>query len=289
MLSRYLIVSFTCLFGLILPIKADAQVVAKNKAVEFVRNFFASKTRSFAPQPKSIDILNEDNNQPALYIVCFPEKGFVILAADSAAFPVVGYSLKDQWPEDNLPDQVSEWHLNYTDQIYQIRKQGLAPDLKILKAWLKPETIFNHDKNQRSIEPLTLSCWDQGVFYNDSCPAVNGGADGKAYAGCVPVALAQVMYFHRYPDYGTGSHSYTIPVYGVQSADFGNTKYNWNGMLAKPDRFSPSLSQLIYHCGVAVDAVYAASGTGANTENTASQFTPNLTFCQSGNCRMSKG
>lgn len=93
MLSRYLIVSFTCLFGLILPIKADAQVVAKNKAVEFVRNFFASKTRSFAPQPKSIDILNEDNNQPALYIVCFPEKGFVILAADSAAFPVVGYSL----------------------------------------------------------------------------------------------------------------------------------------------------------------------------------------------------
>ncbi len=268
MIFRCLFILFTCILSLFLPIKSDAQVVAKNKAVEFARSFFASKAGSFAQQPVSIDVLNEENNQPALYIVRFPEKGFVLIAADSAAFPVVGYSLKDHWPENNLPSQVSEWLLNYTDQIYQIRTQRLAPDSKISSAWLKPETIFNPDKNQRSIEPLTLSTWDQGVFYNDSCPVVNGGAGGRAYAGCVPVALAQLIYFYRYPVQGTGSHSYTIPAVGVQSADFGNTRYNWNGMLAKPDRFSPSLSQLIYHCGVAVDAVYAASGTGATTENT---------------------
>ena len=268
MINRYITILFTCIFVLIVPIKADAQLVAKNKAIEFARSFFASKTGSIAPHADYIDVRREENNLPALYIVRFPEKGFVIIAADSAAFPVVGYSLKDQWPENNLPDQISEWLSNYTDQIYQIRKQKLKPDSKIISAWLKPETISNPDKNQRSIEPLTLSLWDQGLFYNDSCPVVNGGEGGRAYAGCVPVALAQLMYFHRYPEHGIGNHSYTIPVYGVQSANFGDTRYNWNGMLAKPDRSSPSLSQLIYHCGVAVDAVYAASGTGAITEST---------------------
>ena len=264
---RYLIILLTCIISLILPIKADAQLVTKNKAIEFAQSFFASKTGSFALQADYVNVLNEENNQPALYIVRFPEKGFVLIAADSAAFPVVGYSLEDHWPENNLPDQVSEWLKYYTNQIYQIRKQRLEPDSKITSAWLRPETIFNYDKNQRSVEPLTLSTWDQGTFYNDSCPVVNGGEGGRAYAGCVPVALAQLMYFHRYPDYGTGSHSYNIAL-GVQSADFGNTKYNWNGMLAKPDRTSSSLSQLIYHCGVAVDATYAASGTGAKTEKT---------------------
>lgn len=268
MIKRYITILFTCIFCVILPIRTDAQVVAKSKATEFARNFFASKAGSFAPHSEYIDVLHDENKLPALYVIRFPEKGFVLVAADSAAFPVLGYSLKDHWPVDNLPDEVSEWLKNYTDQIYQIRKQKLKPDSKIRTAWIQPETIFNFDRNQRSVEPLTLSKWDQGIFYNDSCPEVNGGDAGRAYAGCVPVAMAQVMYFHRHPAQGNGSHSYSIKDIGVQTADFGNTMYNWNGMLLKADRPSPYLSQLIYHCGVSVDATYAATGTGAKTEKT---------------------
>ena len=269
MLYRYLYILFTGIFGMLLQINANAQLVAENKAAEVASAFFASKNLTLAEKPVSVYLLNEDGNLPALYIFQFSGKGFVIVSADSAAFPVIGYSITANWPENELPDQLSEWLKNYTDQIYQIRKLKLKPDSRIYNAWLKPETIFQYHKNQRSIEPLTLSLWNQGTFFNDSCPAVDGGQAGRALAGCVPVAMAQVLYFHRFPVHGTGSHSYTIPSLGIQcSANFGNTRYNWDGMLANPDRFSPSLSQLIYHCGVAVEASYSASGTGASTEET---------------------
>lgn len=266
--NRYLYILFAGFFSLLSQINAHAQLVATKQASEVASAFFASKTRLLAEKPVSVEVLNEDEKLPALYIFQFSGKGYVIVSADSAAFPVIGYSLTNNWPENELPGQVGEWLKNYTDQIHQIRTLGLKPDSKINNAWFKPETIINNNKNQRGIEPLTLSLWNQGVFYNDSCPVVDGGQGGRAPAGCVPVAMAQVLYFHRYPAHGTGSHSYTIPALGVQSADFGNTTYNWNGMLSKPDRFSPSLSQLIYHCGVAVEASYSASGTGANTEET---------------------
>lgn len=269
MLYRYLFLLFTGIISLFLQMNAYAQLVAENKAAEAASAFFALKTLSLAERPVSVDVLNEDDNFPALYIFQFPERGFVIVSADSAAFPVIGYSITDKWPQNEMPVQVVEWLKNYINQIYQIRKQKLKPDSIIINAWLKPETILKYNKNQRSIEPLTLSLWSQGTFFNDSCPAMDGGQSGRALAGCVPVAMAQVLYFHRFPVHGTGSHSYTIPSLGIQcSANFGNTRYNWDGMLVKPDRNSPSLSQLIYHCGVAVEASYSSSATAASTEET---------------------
>ena len=43
-------------------------------------------------------------------------------------------------------------------------------------------------------------------------------------------AMAQIMYFWRWPETGAGSHSYTHPAYGVQTANFGATTYDWDGM-----------------------------------------------------------
>ena len=65
--------------------------------------------------------------------------------------------------------------------------------------------------------------WDQGSPYNMYCPEDDAGPGGHAWVGCVATAMAQIMYYWRYPETGTGQHCY-IPgnySYGQQCADFG--------------------------------------------------------------------
>jgi hypothetical protein len=76
--------------------------------------------------------------------------------------------------------------------------------------------------------------------------------------------MAQVMYYWRYPLQGIGSHSYYYPPYGNLSANFGATTYDWEKMQNAIDNASPdAIALLQYHCGVAVDMMYAPDGSGA--------------------------
>lgn len=52
------------------------------------------------------------------------------------------------------------------------------------------------------VGPLLNTIWNQGCGYNQLMPTItcNPGAPcGRAFAGCVPVAMAQVMRFHTHP------------------------------------------------------------------------------------------
>ena len=70
------------------------------------------------------------------------------------------------------------------------------------------------------------------------------------------------MYYFRWPHTGTGSYSYTDENYGTQSADFGNTTYDFSAMCDAPNAINTEISKLIYHCGVGVDMHYGVDGSG---------------------------
>ena len=103
-----------------------------------------------------------------------------------------------------------------------------------------------------SVGPLLHTAWAQTYPYNADCP------DGML-AGCVAVAMAQVMNYHQYPPHGTGSNTYRWNSVRL-TADFAHTWYRWQDM----DHLDPSASQLIYHCGVAVWMDYSTSFSGSN-------------------------
>ncbi len=249
---------------------ARSQPAGPDEAGQLAAAFLKAGLNSSQDVPDLVGIIPDSKQQPAIYIFRLTDHGFILISADKAAFPVLAYSLREDWPSGELPDNTGTWIGNYISQVDQIRSSGLKPDHRIKDAWEHPLPFFSRQlMQQRIVEPLIISFWNQGVFYNDSCPVEPQGAGGRALAGCVPVALSQILFFHRYPEQGTGYNSYFSHEYGTLSADFGNTTYNWAGMLAKPDRFSPSLSQLIYHCGVSVNAVYSAGGTSASTAEAA--------------------
>jgi len=249
---------------------AYAQIISKRQAHDITCNFLKSKTGSSLVTPELSRVIPDNDRSPAIYVFSLSGHGFVLIAAEKAAFPVLAYSLKNDWPSGELSDNAGTWIDNYISQVNQIRSSDLKPDQRIKEAWENPLPFFTEQfKKQRGVVPLVLSEWNQGVFYNDSCPLDPQGPGGRAMAGCVPVAMSQILYYHRYPEKGTGFNSYFSYKYGTLSADFGNTTYNWSGMLVRPDRFSPYLSQLIYHCGVSVNAVYSAGGTSAATGDVA--------------------
>ena len=107
--------------------------------------------------------------------------------------------------------------------------------------------------------PLLSTRWNQGCFYNGSCPT-DASATGSclhALAGSGAVAMAQVMKYHNYPVQGTGQHAYNHAVYGNLSVNFSATTYGWTSMPDSLTAANDAVATLVYQCGVAQDMDYS--------------------------------
>lgn len=108
------------------------------------------------------------------------------------------------------------------------------------------------------VAPLVQTAWHQRAPYNNMCP------DGKL-AGCVAIAMAQVMNYFQYPVHGIGNSKYSwlnpqTKKRETLSADYAGTYYRWDDMGGE----AVSAAQLIYHCGVSVWMDYSDSFSGSN-------------------------
>jgi hypothetical protein len=121
---------------------------------------------------------------------------------------------------------------------------------------------FSRKRGTTAVKPLLKTTWDQGAFYNDSCPYDNT-AKKRVPVGCVATAMAQTMKYWGYPSKGVSSTSYTHATYGLLKANFGNTTYNWLAMPNKVTAPNSEVARLMYHCGVALNMNYGPDGSGA--------------------------
>lgn len=246
-------------------IPMNAAMVSLEKATLVAENFMASKSQNSI---KPILIHEEINSgETVFYIFGFEKPGFVIIAAEDNVYPVLGYSVNENFNLEEIPVQLKSWLQFYTDQIQYVTKNNIPADSKISEGWKRLIT-GNHPvstENSKSISPLLPCNWDQGQFYNELCPKDNGGDGGHVWVGCVATAMAQVMFYYRYPQTGQGSHSYTHSQYGVQSANFGNTTYEWNGMLNQLGTSNFPVATISYHAAVSINMDFGADGSGANT------------------------
>jgi len=134
--------------------------------------------------------------------------------------------------------------------------------------WLISLVCLTPASVSAQVSPLLNTAWDQTCYYNDSCPpdpAAPPNLCGRVWVGCVATTMGQVMRYHAWPPQGVGSHSYTSIHYGLQSADFGNTFYDWSQMPSLLNQASPEVARLLYHCGVSVNMNYHLLGSGAMT------------------------
>jgi hypothetical protein len=211
--------------------------------------------------------------------------GFVIVSGTDDVLPVLAYSTESIFNPDNIPPNMAEVLDRYKQEIRYVVDNNLTSTDDIKKQWneLISGKVVVRKANAIAVSPLLGELkWNQAPIYNDSCPydpLAYSSYGYKCPAGCVAVAMAQIIKYWGYPAHGTGSKCYQAEYgndtnssgnYGTLCANFGNTTYNYGLM---PDEIKSSSSvaekravaQLIYHCGVAVNMAYGPHASGSYT------------------------
>lgn len=232
-------------------------------AIEYPTTVKSSKNEIINRNIESITEITDELDKPLYYITNFVDGGFVIISADNRLHPILAYSESNAFDinPDDFPEGLVNW-LDYTkNKVKKIRKSNATQKPEIKHSWdellgrtaplpgdddgdgeVDPcEDIHYH------VEPLLTTLWYQNDGFNDLAP--DYGCDGgeQALAGCVAVAMAQVMRFYEYPN-----------------------NYNWADM---PNFEGTSeTAQLMRDIGDAVNMNWGCTGSGASPTEIASSL-----------------
>ncbi len=210
------------------------------------------------------------NDTLLLYVVEVNHDRYAIISAYDAVYPVLSYGFTAYPRGQQFPPSYVSWRDQMGMQVLAAIRHQLTPPSAIQGEW-----SYYSDSSQASsahtetVSPLITSTWSQGPPYNEQCPysSTSVYSNNHVPVGCVAINMGQIMNYWQHPTIGTGSHSY-MSNYGMETADFGNTTYDWANM---PDIVTPSsppaeknaVAELLYHCGVSVDMMYGDNGSGA--------------------------
>lgn len=266
----------------LLPSLLWAAPVDPNMAQQVAENFINAPQQDAngvlrAPQKrkKMAKVSKQVTNDQQFYIFNSQDsEGFVIVAADDVARPILGYSHSENLDIENIPDNLRWWLSEYDRQIRWAQDNNIEQSEETAKEW---QTINSNRVKATTpvVAPLLQTKWDQGAPYNNLCPIYNG--TDRAATCCVATATAQIMKYWQHPAQGTGSVSYTTTTRGFQlSADFSNSYYDWNNMVDTYSYFDNNVycqysrtsaqknavAKLISDVGIACRTNYAANGRG---------------------------
>lgn len=214
---------------------------------------------------------------PAMYAFNVADNGFVVVSACDATEPILAYAPEGSIaPEDINPS--CKWLLDsYAKLICQNQNYEAKASAQAKAMWneLYAETK-TVDLTKAGV--LVQTKWDQGENYGPTYNAFSPKLNGKyCYAGCVAVAMAQIIKYWNYPVVGGNSdssfYSYSWTTgnttlrykFAVDSNKFVydsmpnklTTNSEWNHIRA--------IAKLMYACAVTVDMDFSPEGSGAQS------------------------
>lgn len=138
-----------------------AENVTQKQAMQLAQTFFNQIYGEVVVSPK-LDWngrqLTTDRLFAPFYIYNHPRGGFVIIPADSKAYPIIGYSKTGKFDRSKLNDQETELLKKYAREIELIRYDSRIPQ-NALYAWqnlpLYVNKILNNPYNTPEFESLT--------------------------------------------------------------------------------------------------------------------------------------
>lgn len=214
---RLLLVGAT---GLLTAAGAYAERISLSEATAVAREFFTSSPQVMKSQSKAH---GAPTAQPEVlaageaYYVFAQRKaegsGFVIVAADDALTPIVGYAADARFSPDNIPAGLKAYLSDYE---------------RVARAIADGRVKYAATRGGDAVAPLMTVKWNQSEPYNLLTP-VEGGP-----TGCVATAVAQVMKHHQFPPAGRGIAGDQNLSYPDQKITLGH-RYDWSSMLDEYD------------------------------------------------------
>ena len=233
--------SFLILF-LLLSVTANyADNVDFNTALRIARTYVnVSKT---AAQNVKTRAAATATQQPYYVFNDDAGKGFVVVAGDDKMGKVLAYSKEASIDMANLNPEARYLFDTYRQVYEELGKN------KTLTTRAGAAT-----KAADAVQPLLKSKWGQDYPYSKLTQYVTG---------CVATAVAQVMYYHKWPAQGKGQESYKVTFDNtVRSADFTKSHYDWDNMLPDYNRRNVTTKQedavalLMNDVGIATNMQY---------------------------------
>ncbi|MCP4895866.1 MAG: IPTL-CTERM sorting domain-containing protein [bacterium] len=204
------------------------------------------------------------------YIFDLGERGWVVVAADNVASPIIAYSDKGPIRLGDPPPAFSAWMENVEDEIFDAITNKLVPLQSATEAWTTlniPTVDFQSKLPERpelhvsvaAVSTLLSTTWSQGgkewyigtwrETYDYYCPREYKVVLGVGYyrvapTGCVATAMGQIMKYHAWPPVGDGSHTWDPPfaaefgsgsghtytTYNAHTVDFSSRNFDWASM-----------------------------------------------------------
>jgi len=178
---------------------------------------------------------------PIAFLADLENGGFILVSLSRDRTPIKAYSLEGDF--ETLPEGYRRFLL--LEMAYDARAAQEMAHARMkspLATANQKRWDFLHDfdgaRRLKSYVPgthLLETQWHQRPPYNRFLPEVDGK---QVLAGCVGVALAQIMRYYRYPDSGTGVVSYTWQ--GRQLKAILYRDYHWEHMPQTLDMLTPA-------------------------------------------------
>jgi photosystem II stability/assembly factor-like uncharacterized protein len=272
-------------FLLWLPLALSANKVDVTTAQKVADNVIFRQGKPYEGYRLHAGHTLDNQGLTCIYLFNYEPYGFVLVAADDAVIPVLGYSTEDSAPWPIQSPSAKAWLESYSHEIYRIRQNKLD-NQRTKHLWAEALSVA-FKASSLDIEPLLNTKWGQKCYFNEDCPTDAQAAPdlcGHTFTGCVATAMAQIMKYYSWPATDMGSFAYTLPQYGQQAANFGQTTYNWSQMPNLVVSSNPFVAELLYHCGVSVMMNYgvqtsiAFDGAVVNALKTYFNYNPRLTL-----------
>ena len=137
---------FTLLAVMAASLPVSAETVSQKQASKLAQTFFNAANGRVMAKPKLVyngKRLTTRNLFSPFYVYNHPAGGFVIISAENKAFPILGYSLKDNFNPDEMGDATKALLTEYARHIEYIRYDSRIPE-EAIEAWTNfPQYLDN--------------------------------------------------------------------------------------------------------------------------------------------------
>lgn len=257
--------ALACLFGLVLAVCMNAGVVSQQMAENLAVDFLGKKISQVKGGSNSLDlelsmeqsVINKNNTVPLFYVFNYgQDDGFIIMSANDATQPVLGWSDRGSFDPNNISDGLQYLIDHYTEAL----KLSASDKLKS-----SGSTEKNATKSFTGQRLLQTAEWGQAYPFNNKLP-------NNFLTGCGATAVSIVMKYFNWPDVGEGEYSVYNKIIKGYLATRLTTYYDWNNMpVYRQQTYSTAsvkaLSELLYDVSVCLKTDFNTAQNGGSSSS----------------------
>ena len=254
----------------VLPAFADN--VPKQRAEQAAQAFFGTRAHRLANVSAGTShagtISEADFDSPAMAVYNRAGGGFVVVALNDAAPPILAWSPDGSFPaRGDMPEGMAWWFSSLEAQLETLGEGAQATE-QVRRMW---EDVSSQSSLRGTGKLYETANWGQHEPFNNFCPALGGQ---RCLTGCVATAGSIIARYFGWPDAGVG----TIPAKpsGVSGPDYPahdlGYAYDWDNMplsygASYTTAQADAVATLMYDMGTMAAMSYGTSASSSSTSD----------------------